>query len=353
MIGLLCFVLAALASPFKSKMRLEAENVVLRHQSIVLRRRLRGRVQLTNNDRWFFIQLYRWLPSILQVLTIIRSETLVRWHRAGFRCYWRWKSRPLGGRSQIEIELRVLIRRMSVENPLWGAPRNHGELLKLGFEIAQASVAKYMVKRRGPPSQGWRTFLRNHTPNIAAMDLLVVPTIGFDLLYAFVVFRLDRRNLVWINVTANPTAKRIAYQLTEAFPWNEAPRYMIRDRDRIYGAPVTRRLRAMGIRDKPTAPASPWQNRFAERLIGSIRRVQIRRWNFHTAWTRNGHADSVRLKRTPLKSHGTWIKTELQSTSDDVALRAHSDMFHGGVDVASSAFQSVAFEDGTCTSFGG
>ena len=225
MIGLLCFVLAVLASPFKSKLRLQAENAVLRHQLIVLRRRLPGRVRLTNHDRWFFIQLYRWFPSILKVLTIIRPETLVRWHRAGFRCYWRWKSLPLGGRPQIDTELRVLIRRMSVENPLWGAPRIHGKLLKLGFEIAQSSVAKYIVKRRGPPSQGWRTFLRNHAPDIAAMDLFVVPTIGFDLLY-----------------------------------------------DRIYGAVVTRRLRAMGIRDKPTAPASPWQNGFAERLIGSIRR---------------------------------------------------------------------------------
>jgi transposase InsO family protein len=161
---------------------------------------------------------------------------------------------------------------MSVENPLWGAPRIHGELLKLGFEVAQSSVAKYMVKRRGPPSQEWRTFLRNHSPDIAAMDLFVVPTIGFDHLYAFVIMRLDRRDLVWINVTANPTAEWVARQITEAFPWDGAPRYMIRDRDRIYGTVVTRRLRAMGIRDKPTAPASPWQNGFAERLIGSIRR---------------------------------------------------------------------------------
>src|SRR6267143_882354 len=221
MIGLLCFVLAILASRFKSKLRLQAENAVLRHQLNVLRRRLHGRVRLTNNDRWFLIQLYRWSPSILRVLTIIQPETLVRWHRAGFRCYWRWKSRPQGGRPPIDTELRVLIRRMSVENPLWGAPRIHGELLKLGFEVAQSSVAKYMVKRRGLPSQGWRTFLRNHAPEIAAMDLFVVPTIGFDLLYAFVIMR---------------------------------------------------RLRAMGIRDKPTAPASPWQNGFAERLIGSIRR---------------------------------------------------------------------------------
>jgi transposase InsO family protein len=261
-----------LASPFKSKIRLAAENAALRHQLIVLRRKLRGRVQLANSDRWFLVQLYRWFPSILKVLTIIRPETLVRWHRAGFRSYWRWKSRSLGGRPQIEADLRALIRRMSIENPLWGAPRIHGELLKLGFKVAQSSVAKYMVKRRGPPSQEWRTFLCNHAPDIAAMDLFVVPTIGFSLLYAFVIVRLDRRNLVWINVTTNPTADWIARQITEAFPWDDAPKYLIRDRDRIYGAVVPRRLRAMGIRDKPTAPASPWQNGFAERLIGSIRR---------------------------------------------------------------------------------
>jgi transposase InsO family protein len=219
-----------------------------------------------------FVQLYRWFPSILKALMIVRPETLLRWHRAGFRCYWRWKSRPQGGRPPIDTELRGLVRRMSVENPLWGAPRIHGEPLKLGFEVAQSSVAKYMVKRRGPPSQGWRTFLHNHAPDIAAMDLFVVPTIGFDLLYAFVIIRLGRRDLVWSNVTAYPTADWIARQITEAFPWNEAPRYMIRDRDRIYGTVVTRRLRAMGIRDKPTAPASPWQNAVVERLIGSIRR---------------------------------------------------------------------------------
>jgi len=272
MIELLCFVLAVLASPFKSKLRLEAENAVLRHQLNVLRRRLHARVRLTNNDRWLFILMYRWFPSILQALTIIRPETLVRWHRAGFRRYWRWRSPPRGGRPRIEAELRGVIRRMSMENPLWGAPRVHGELLKLGFAVAQSSVAKYMVKRRGPPGQEWRTFLHNHAPEIAAMDLFVVPTIGFDLLYAFVIVRLDRRDLVWINVTTNPTAEWVARQLTEAFPWNEAPRYMIRDRDRIYGTVVTRRLRATGIRDKPTAPASPWQNGFAERLIGLIRR---------------------------------------------------------------------------------
>src|SRR6266699_3816041 len=202
MIALFCLFLALSASPFKSKNRLAAENAALRHQLIVLQRRVRGRVQLT----------------------------------------------------------RALIRRISAENPLWGAPRIHGELLKLGFEVAQSSVAKYMVKRCGPPSQRWRTFLRNHAPHIAAMDLFIVPTIGFDLLYVLVIGRLARRDLVWINVTPHPTAEWVARQITEAFPWNEAPRHLIRDRDQVYGAAARRRLRAMGIRDNPIAPGSPWQN---------------------------------------------------------------------------------------------
>ena len=175
MIALLCFVLAVLVSPFKSKSRLEAGNAALRHQVVVLRRMVHRRVRLTNSDRLFFIQLYRWFPSVLKVITFIRPATLVRWHRAGFCRYWRWKSRPFGGRPQISAELRALIRRMSIENPLWGAPRIHGELLKLGFEVAQSSVAKYMVKRHGLPSQGWRTFLRNHAPDIPAIDLFRCP----------------------------------------------------------------------------------------------------------------------------------------------------------------------------------
>ena len=243
MIALFWLFLTLSVSPFKSKSRLEAENAALRHQLIVLRRRVHGRVLLTNGDRLFLVQLYRLFPSVLRAITIIRPETLVRWHRSGFRRYWRWKSRFLGGRPQIAAD-----RGLSVH------------------------VAKYMVKRCGPPSQGWRIFLRNHAPDIAAMDLFVVPTIGFDLLYGLVIVRLARRDLVWINVTSHLTAEWIARQIMEAFPWNEAPRYMIRDRDQVYGAAAMRRLRAMGIRDKPIAPGSPWQNGFAERLIGSIRR---------------------------------------------------------------------------------
>src|SRR6201991_2600361 len=192
MIALFCLCLALFAAPFKSKSRLEAENAALRHQLIIMRRKVRGRVRLTNGDRLYFIQLYRWFPSALKAITIVRPETLVRWHRAGFRRYWRWKSRSLGGRPQIDADLRALIHRMSVDNPLWGAPRIHGELLKLGFQVAQSSVAKDMVKRGRPPSQRWLTFLRNHAPNTAAMDLFVVPIIGFELLYAFVIVRLER-----------------------------------------------------------------------------------------------------------------------------------------------------------------
>jgi transposase InsO family protein len=172
----------------------------------------------------------------------------------------------------VSAEIRNLIRRISQENPLWGAPRIHGELLKLGIEVAQSSVVKYMVRRRGPPSQGWKTFLHNHAPDIAAIDLFVVPTIDFKLLYGLVIIHLERRRLIWTNVTTNPTAEWIACQITEAFPWDQAPRYLIRDRDGSYRAIVRNRIRAMGIRDRPTAPRSPWQNGHVERLIGSIRR---------------------------------------------------------------------------------
>jgi transposase InsO family protein len=175
----------------------------------------------------------------------------------------------------VPLEIRQLIREMSLANPLWGAPRIHGELLKLGIAIGQTSVAKYMARKRGPPSQGWRTFLRNHADGIAAMDLFVVPTISFRLLYGLLILRHDRRRLLWLGATAHPTAEWIARQLTEACGWDEAPRYLVRDRDRSYGEVFVRRVRAMGIRDRPTSARSPWQNGYAERLVGSIRRECI------------------------------------------------------------------------------
>ena len=248
MIALICFVCAVLISPFKSDSRLEAENAALRHQVMVLRRQLRGRVRLTNLDRLLLVQLYRWCPSILRVLAIVQPETVVRWHRAGFRCYWRCKSRARGGRPPISTELRALIRRMSVENVLWSAPRIQGELLKLGFTIAQSTVAKFMAKKCGPSGHSWSAFLRNHAPQIAAMDLFVVPTIGFVQLHVLVIVRLDRRELAWLNVTRHPTAEWIAQQITEAFLWNDAPRYLIRDQGGIYGSVVRRRLRATTTR---------------------------------------------------------------------------------------------------------
>jgi transposase InsO family protein len=228
-----------------------------------LQRKFRDRVQLTNGNRLFFLQLYRWFPSILKAMTIVQPDTLLRWHREGVRRYWRWKSRNLGGRPAISGELRPLIRRMSLENPLWGAPHIHGELLKLGFTVAQSTVAKYMAQKDDDPSgQSWGTFLR-------IMRRTSPPwTCSWSQPSALACCT----ELIWINVTAHPTAEWIAQQITEAFPWDEAPRYLIRDRDAVYGAAVTRRLRAMGIRDKPISAGSPWQNCFAERLIGTIRR---------------------------------------------------------------------------------
>jgi len=256
----------------RSRRSLEAENLALRHQLNVLRRSAPKRPVLSNFDRLIFVCLYRIAPRILDAVAILEPETVIRWHRAGFRSFWRWKSRRRAGRPQVSLEVRRLIREMSLTNPLWGAPRIHGELLKLGINIGQTSVAKYMAPRRRPPSQGWKTFLLNHADGIASIDLFVVPTISFRLLYGLLVLGHARRRILWLGVTAHPNAEWIALQVSEACGWDAAPTYLVRDRDRVYGEVYTRRLRAMGIRDRPTAPRSPWQNGHAERLIGSIRR---------------------------------------------------------------------------------
>jgi transposase InsO family protein len=272
MTDLFKLILGALASLFRSRAKLEAEILVLRQQINVLRRRASKRPHLNNTDRFLFIWLYRWFPSVLGAIAIVRPETIVRWHRAGFRAYWRWRSRNRVGRPKVSIELRTLIGEMSCANRLWGAPRTHGELLKLGFEVAQSTVDRYMCRRFGPPSQGWRTFLSNHADGIAAVDLFVLPTITFQILYCLVILRHGRRFWMSFGVTSNPTAEWISRQITEAFPWDHAPEYLIRDRDRSYGSVFVRRLCAMGIRDRPIAPRSPWQNAYVERLIGTIRR---------------------------------------------------------------------------------
>jgi transposase InsO family protein len=262
----------ALVGAFRSRVSLEAENTILRHQLNVLRRKSSKRPTFGMLDRLIFAGLYRLAPKVLGALAIVKPETVIKWHRAGFRSYWRWKSRPRGGRPPVPPEIRRLIREMSIANPLWGAPRIHGELLKLDIGIGQTSVAKYMAKRRGAPSQGWQTFLRNHADGIAAIDLFVVPTISFRLLYGLLIMGHGRRQVIWFGVTTHPTAEWIANQITEACGWEQLPRYLIRDRDAAYGEVFIRRLRLMGIRDQPTSPRSPWQNGYAERLIGSIRR---------------------------------------------------------------------------------
>jgi hypothetical protein len=272
MVEFLTKLLLIARSRLKSRARLEAENIVLRQQVIVLSRKSRSRVRLRNIDRLIFVWLYRLLPSVLDAFVIVKPETVIRWHRRGFRAYWRWKSRRRGGRPRIGREIRGLIRQMSRDNPLWGAPRIHGELLMLGIEIAQSTVAKYMDRPRRPTSQGWKTFIRNQAAGIASIDLFIVQTLSFKLLYGLVILRHCRRRLATVSVTANPTAEWIAWQVTEAFPWDEAPRYLIRDRDAAFGPAYVRRVHAMGIRDRPTAPQSPWQNGQAERIIGSIRR---------------------------------------------------------------------------------
>jgi hypothetical protein len=255
---------------FRSRASLEAEILILRHQLNIQRRHLPKRLTFNAMDRLIFVGLHRLVPSALNALTIVKPETVVRWHRAGFRSYWRWKSRPRSGRPTVPVEIQRLIREMSIANPLWGAPRIHGELLKLGIDVGQTSVAKYMARRRGPPSQGWKTFLRNHADGIAAMDLFVVPTISFRLLYGLLIMGHGRRQILWVGATAHPTAEWIANQLTEACGWEQIPRYLIRDRDGAYGEIFIRRIRSIGIRDRPTSPRSPWQNAYG--LIGSIRR---------------------------------------------------------------------------------
>jgi putative transposase len=249
----------------------QLEVLALRHQLQVLQRTRPRRVRLAKLDRWLWVLLSRYWTGWRTTLTIVKPETVIAWHRQGFRLWWTWKSRRRTGRPPVPAEVRTLIRTMSQTNPRWGAPRIHGELLKLGLDISQATVTKYMVRQRQLPSQTWRTFLRNHVGQIVAADFFVVPTATCRLLFVLVLLAHDRRRIKHVAVTAHPTAAWTAQQLREAFPCDEAPRYLIHDRDHAFD-PLGVTAQGMGIEELLTAPRSPWQNAFAERWIGSIRR---------------------------------------------------------------------------------
>jgi putative transposase len=243
-------ILLALQASLKSRRKLALENVAIRHQLEVLQQNAK-RPRLRPSDRALWAILSRILPDWRRHLAIVQPDTVIRWHRAGWRLYWHWRSNPGRGRPKVSVEARTLIRRMSLENPLWGAPRIHGELLKLGYDICEATIAKYMVRRPGPPTQTWQTFIRNHMAEIVSMDFFTVHTAPFRTLYVFLVLSLDRRRIIHFNVTANPTAAWTALQLIQAFPFDSEPRYLIRDRD---------------------GSATAGQNGYCERVIGTIRR---------------------------------------------------------------------------------
>jgi transposase InsO family protein len=264
-------VVGTLGSAVRTHRELALENLALRQQLAVCKAR-QPRPRLTEIDRIFWVLLSRLWTGWRHSLLVVRPQTVIGWHRQGFRRYWAWKSRRRSGRPAIDAELRDLIRRMSRANPLWGAPRIHGELRKLGLTVSQATVSKYMLRPRRPPSQAWRTFLNNHVSGLIALDFFMVPTATFRVLFVLIMVTHGRRQLVHFNVTEHPTAEWTARQLLEACPLEESPRYLIRDRDSVYGERFSRQAKTLGISEVIIAPRSPWQNAYAERLIGSIRR---------------------------------------------------------------------------------
>lgn len=269
----LTLFLATLSSLFRSRGAIQLENLALRHQIGVLRRSAAKRPKFTSGDRLLWVWLSRVWNDWRSALAIVRPETVIAWHRAGFRLFWTWKVRHgQPGRPVLSREIRDLIRQMCRENPRWGAPRIHGELLKLGIDIGESSVSKYMVRCRKPPSQGWRTFLENHLTQLVSIDFFTVPTIRFQILYVFLVLAHDRRRILHFNVTAHPNAEWTGQQLREAFPFDQLPQYLLRDRDAIFGHDFQEHVRDLGIREVLSAPRSPWQRAYVERVIGSIRR---------------------------------------------------------------------------------
>jgi len=315
MTALLTWLLLGLRLRLKSRVQLEAEIITLRQQVIILSRKSRSGVGLKNIDRLIFICLYRLFPSIPDAIIVVKPETLIRRHTAA--------SVPIGTGDRDDgavvfvstVSSATLIRRMCRENPLWGAPRIHGELLMLGIKVSGSSVGRYVTRSGRPRSQGWKTFLRNHATGIASIDLFVVRTISFKLLFALVIVRHARRRLVAVDVTTNPTAEWIANQMTDAFPWDEAPRHPIRDRDGAFGPAYVRRVRAMGIRAHPTAARSPWQNGDVDRLIRSIRRESLD----HLVVFEVVHLRHVLKERA---SYWNEVRTHLSLNKDALSCRA-------------------------------
>jgi putative transposase len=271
MMSVLISLLATLRGLARSRAALHVELLAVRHQLLVLQRSRPRRPRLVNADRWLWAWLSHSWTDWRAALVIVKPETVIAWHRQGFRLFWTWKSRRRGGRPTVPADVRALIRTMSRSNALWGAPRIHGELLKLGVDVSQSAVAKYMVRRSGAPSQTWRTFLANHLEQIAAADFFVVPTATCRLLFVLVILAHDRRRIVHVAVHRASHRRVTAQQLREAFPWDDVPHYLLHDRDRAFDAWATTAT-AMGIHEIVTAVRSPWQNAYAERLIGSIRR---------------------------------------------------------------------------------
>jgi putative transposase len=266
-------IIATLRVFFQSRTDMALEILALRQQLAVLKRK-RPRPPLNRLDRLFWTTLRKLWSRWADVLVIVKPETVVGWHRAGFRLFWRWRSRRRSGRPEVREDIRVLIRRMAQENSGWGAPRIHGELLKLGFVVCERTVARYLrrIRRRNNPGKAWLTFLHNHREAIVAMDFFTVPTVTFRTLYCFFVIEHSRRKLLHFNVTQHPTSEWVLQQLREAFPESGPYRYVILDRDTKFDSGVIAFLKATGLKPKRTSIQSPWQNGIAERWVGSCRR---------------------------------------------------------------------------------
>jgi transposase InsO family protein len=269
-------ILAALRVFIRTRSDTALEVLALQRQVAVLKRR-RPRPPLNSFDRLFWTTLRRIWSRWADVLVIVKPETVIGWHRAGFRLFWRWRPRPRGGRPRITDEIRVLIRCMTEDNPTWGAPKIHGELLKLGFVVSERTVARYLrrVRRRGDPAKRWLAFLQNHREVIVAFDFFTVPTMTFKLLYCFFVIAHGRRKILHFNVTRHPTAEWVVQQLRETFPEADPYRYVILDRDSRFDADVIAFLKATGLKPKRTSVRAPWQNGIAERWVGGCRREML------------------------------------------------------------------------------